>query len=441
MDTAIALDRQALGAWYRLNRERTEAWFDSVRPESYEARPIALRNPICFYEGHIPAFAVNTLLKGALGEAGIDPHYETLFERGIDPEDEGHVPAAAARWPSRIEIRGYAAEADRRILDALAEADIDDEENPRTRRGLAAFTILEHEPMHQETLTYIWHRLPYDRKVKPAHVGPPIVGLEPPPRRAVRVPAGTATLGASDDAPFAWDNERPLQRVPVDAFDVDVYSVTNRDYLEFVESGGYADDDLWGDEGVERDREARHPLFWEMHRGGWFWRGQWGLVPLPMAWPVYVTHDEAQAYARWRGRRLPTEAEYHRAAFGTPSGEERLHPWGDDPPDPTRGNFDSRNPDPVPVGSFPSGASAWGVHDLVGNGWEWTGTVFAPFPGFEPLPTYPRYSADFFDGRHWVMKGASPTTPKELVRRSFRNWFFGNYPYVYAKFRLASDAR
>ena len=95
--------------------------------------------------------------------------------------------------------------------------------------------------------------------------------------------------------------------------------------------------------------------------------------------------------------------------------------------------------DPVPVGSFPRGQSAWGVHDLVGNGWEWTGSVFEGFPGFAPLPTYPLYSADFFDGKHWVMKGASPTTAKELVRRSFRNWFRGNYPYVYAKFRLASD--
>jgi formylglycine-generating enzyme required for sulfatase activity len=158
-----------------------------------------------------------------------------------------------------------------------------------------------------------------------------------------------------------------------------------------------------------------------------------------MAWPVYVTHDEARAFARWKGRRMPTEAEYHRAAFGTPSGEERRHPWGDEPPDPTRGNFDNRNPDPVPVGSFPRGQSAWGVHDLVGNGWEWTDSVFEGFPGFTPLPTYPLYSADFFDGKHWVMKGASPTTSKELVRRSFRNWFRGNYPYVYAKFRLASD--
>ena len=105
------------------------------------------------------------------------------------------------------------------------------------------------------------------------------------------------------------------------------------------------------------------------------------------------------------------------------------------PPDATRGHFDFAGADPVPVGSFPAGASAWGVRDLVGNGWEWTSTVFAPFPGFQPMPSYPQYSADFFDGKHYVMKGASPATAKELIRRSFRNWFRPTYPYVYAKFR------
>ena len=163
----------------------------------------------------------------------------------------------------------------------------------------------------------------------------------------------------------------------------------------------------------------------------------WDLIPLPMAWPVYVSHAEASAYARWKGRRLPTEAEYHRAAYGTPEGPERAHPWGEAPPDATRGHFDFAGADPVPVGSFPKGASAWGVRDLVGNGWEWTSTVFAPFPGFQPMPSYPQYSADFFDGKHYVMKGASPVTAKELIRRSFRNWFRPTYPYVYAKFRTA----
>jgi len=158
-------------------------------------------------------------------------------------------------------------------------------------------------------------------------------------------------------------------------------------------------------------------------------------IPLPAAWPVYVSHAEARAYAAWKGRQLPTEAQFHRAAYGTPEGTERSYPWGEEPPDPTRGNFDFASWDPLPIGSFPAGSSAWGVHDLVGNGWEWTSTIFEGFPGFRAMPTYPNYSADFFDGNHYVMKGASPATAKELLRRSFRNWFRGNYPYVYASFR------
>jgi iron(II)-dependent oxidoreductase len=160
-------------------------------------------------------------------------------------------------------------------------------------------------------------------------------------------------------------------------------------------------------------------------------------LPLPMAWPAWVTWQQADAYARWKGRRLPTEAEYHRAAFGNPAGGERTFPWGEETPDDDvrRGVFDFASYDPAPVGSCPAGASAWGVHDLIGNGWEWTSTIFTGFPGFEPMASYPEYSADFFDGQHYVLKGASPVTPRELVRRSFRNWFRPDYPYVFAKFR------
>ena len=160
---------------------------------------------------------------------------------------------------------------------------------------------------------------------------------------------------------------------------------------------------------------------------------------LPMAWPVYVSHAEASAFARWKGRRLPSEAEFHRAAFGTPDGRERTYPWGEEPPDSSRGNFDFENADPIPAGSCPRGASAWGVQDLVGNGWEWTSTVFAGFSGFAPSPAYPGYSVDFFDGRHYVMKGASHATALPLLRRSWRNWFQPHYPYPYVGFRLVHE--
>ena len=435
----MVIDRASSLEWFRRNRRRSEEIFATVRPAAYYDRPIALRNPICFYEGHLPAFGVNTLLRRGLGEPGVDPRLETLFERGIDPEDEAHVPGSGGRgWPPREEIRRYGDEADRRLAQAIAEADVAREDNPVLAGGLALFTVLEHEPMHQETLAYMWHRLPDEKKVRPAGAPAPDLGGQPPRRETVRVPAGRATLGAAPRAiPFGWDNEFPLRVEDVPAFEIDVHDVTNGDYLEFVEAGGYGREDLWEPEDwrwrVEQDVTC--PAFWENEGGRWFWRGMWERVPLPAAWPVYVSHAEASAYARWRGRRLPTEAEFQRAAFGTPEGRERRRPWGDDTPDSTRGNFDFRRSDPVPVGSFPRGASAWGVHDLVGNGWEWTSSVFAGFPGFEPMASYPVYSSDFFDGKHFVLKGASPVTAKELLRPTFRNWFRGNYPYVYATFR------
>jgi formylglycine-generating enzyme required for sulfatase activity len=158
-------------------------------------------------------------------------------------------------------------------------------------------------------------------------------------------------------------------------------------------------------------------------------------VPLPMNAPVYVSHAEAKAYARWAGKRLPTEAEWHRAAYGTEDGAERAYPWGDAAPDARFGNFDLARWDPTPVNAFPDGNSAFGVGDLMGNGWEWTSTPFASFPGFEPFPFYRGYSADFFDGKHFVMKGGSARTAACMLRRSFRNWFQSHYQYAYAGFR------
>lgn len=432
------VDREAAVRFYRRNRERTAALFGAIRPDAYYDRPIALRNPICFYEGHLPAFSVNTLIKRGLKEPGVDSEYEVLFERGIDPEDVSTVGGTASRWPSREEILAYAARADRRVLEALERGEIEREDDPVLRRGLAVYTILEHEPMHQETLRYMWHRLPFEKKTAPAGAAPPSVGGEPPRPESIEIPAGTATLGTTlERVPFGWDNEFPERRVEVPRFRIDAYEVTNRDFLEFVEAGGYEKQELWDEEGWDwRSRAGiRHPLFWEREEGAWTWRGMFARVPLPPAWPVYVSHAEAHAFARWKKSRLPTEAEFHRAAFGTPAGIERSYPWGDEAPDRTRGNFDSERFDPVPAGSFPAGRSAWGVHDLVGNGWEWTSTIFEGFPGFTPMASYPAYSVDFFDGKHYVLKGASPATSAALVRRSFRNWFRGNYPYVYAKFR------
>jgi iron(II)-dependent oxidoreductase len=416
---APGVDRDAMLDWYRRNRERSRRLFGLIGPEAFEDRPIPLRHPFIFYEGHLPAFSFLTLNERALREAPLDERLERLFERGIDPSSmtdaERH---ARSDWPSRADVARFGHACDDRVEAAIRNARIVDAGEPRLVRGQSLYTILEHEQMHHETLTYIIHQLDDARKVRVAqeHRDDDV-----PQSEQIDVPAGTATLGASVDAiPFGWDNEFGRVEVDVPAFSIAQYPVTNGQWLAFVADGG------------------PKPAFWIERDGAWFLRGVFEELSLPYSWPVYVTHQQAQAYAQWAGMQLPSEAEFHRAAYGAPGGIERPQPWGDAAPGPAFGNFDFARFDPEPVTAHPQGASAWGVHDLIGNGWEWTSTPFAPFAGFEPMASYPQYSADFFDGKHYVMKGASPVTARELVRRSFRNWFYDDYPYMYAKFRCVT---
>ena len=439
LQSASTIDRDQLVAQYRRLRERSSRLFDMLADEdAYYSQTISLRHPFVFYEGHIPAFAFNTLVKNALGGASLDPSLEELFARGIDPPNEQAAAADVVdhreRWPSRGVVRSFAAAADERVIAALTEGDIE--------RTEAAYVILEHEAMHQETLLYMLHRLPYERKRPPAGYRPRVDGRAPTVDW-IEIGPGRATLGIDRSAiRYAWDNESPLHREDVDAFEIESSNVTNEAFMEFVAAGGYDDPRFWrpGDREWLRVEKIPHPIFWERRDGVFSWRGLFEAIPLPPAWPVYVSHAEAEAFARWRGARLPSEAEFQRAAYGTPEGDERRFPWGDALPQASRhGVFDFASWDPQPAGSHPAGRSAWGVDDLVGNGWEWTSSPFGPFPGFRPQATYPQYSSDFFDGDHFVMKGASPVTARELLRPTLRNWFRRRYPYVYATFRCAKD--
>ncbi len=420
MISGLARERVTLQDAYEENRRRTELIFSLLEPQAYYDRPIPLRHPFVFYEGHIPGFSFSTLVRRALGCAPVDEELERLFQRGIDPGNLSEAAAAApTEWPRRDVVRAFASACDKRVRDALGHARLDDRDNPRLVRAESAYNIIEHEQMHHETLLYIVHQLPRERKraLPSEHRDGPR-----PPYRRVAISAGTATLGARREAiAFGWDNEFDETAVRVDAFEIEADNVTNGDYLAFVEAGGDV------------------PPFWRRDGEQWLLATLFERLPLPASWPVFVTQRQADAYARWKGMRLPTEAEYHRAAFGTPEGEEREYPWGAAPPDAARGNFGFARFDPVSVGSYPAGASAWGVNDLVGNGWEWTSTPFGPLPGFRPMASYPQYSVDFFDAEHYVLKGASPVTHARLVRRSLRNWFRADYPYVYATFRCASS--
>jgi len=381
-------------------RAQTDSLFNLVDPAALYERPIPERHRIIFYLGHLEAFDWN-LLGRALDMPAFHAAFDHLFSFGIDP-GSGDLPTdQPADWPEVDEVRDYNA----RVRGALdAALDLAPSNAPEELMHVA----IEHRLMHAETFAYMLHHLPFEHKVPPAFSVAP--SGPAPQTRMVEIPAGPATLGRKHGDGFGWDNEFDQHQVEVPAFSIAQHKVTNGDYLEFVKAAAAA------------------PHFWICREGDWCYHGMFEDIPLPLDWPVYVSYEQAQAYARWKGKSLPTEAQFHRAAYAGGLGDHA---------DFAGENVDFRSWDPEPVTASPP--NRFGVSQLVGNGWEWTATPFEPFAGFQPFEFYPGYSANFFDGQHYVLKGGSPRTARCLLRSSFRNWFRTAYPYIYATFRLLEN--
>jgi ergothioneine biosynthesis protein EgtB len=424
-------------------RTRTDELFDLVRPDALYDRPIPERHRIIFYMGHLEAFDWNLVSERLLDMKAFHPALDQLFAFGIDPVGGGLPSDQPADWPSLKEVRHYASHI-RQTLDAaldgvLASASESIDGPGEFPAGVLLNVAIEHRLMHAETLTYMLHRLPLERKMRKVP-GPELVAL-PVEAGMVEIPAGRATLGLSrSDPAFGWDNEYERCTVAVPAFVIDQHKVTNRQYLQFMVAGGYEDRIVWSeaDWAWKTEHNITHPAFWSRSGDRWYYLTMFDRVSLPLDWPAYVSHAEASAYARWAGKSLPTEAQWHRAAYGSPEDSERPYPWGTEAPSVRHGSFDFQRWDPSPASDGPQGRSAFGVAGLLGNGWEWTSSLFEPFPGFEPFPFYPGYSANFFDGKHYVLKGGSARTAACMLRRSFRNWFQPHYQYVYSGFRCVS---
>ena len=418
---------------------RSDEIFHTVQPHAFHEQPISLRHPVIVYLGHLPAFAWNQICRGVLGQPSFAPEFDEMFERGIDPTGVDHY-ESADRWPSTAEVVEYRDRIREALLRSVGEVRALSESNVLVANDRIFEVVIEHELMHQETLQYMFQHLPLRAKRRPEDL-PPLIFHGAADDERMPIGGGPVHLGANfDEIPFGWDNEFPRHRTSVDDFTIDRTPVRVSRYREFMDDGGYGRPELWTDDDwTWRARlEIQRPSFWSLRDGQWCYDTLFDNVPLDDAadWPVYVSLAEARAFCRWSGARLPTEAEIHRAAYSTPERYVRPFPWGHDPPSISHGNFDFSHWAPTPVGSFPKGDSAWGVSELVGNGWEWTSSFFAPFPGFRAyIPGYPGYSSDFFDTRHFVMLGASWATPAGLIRRSFRNWFQDHYPYVFASFR------
>ncbi|MGB9235482.1 MAG: SUMF1/EgtB/PvdO family nonheme iron enzyme [Terriglobales bacterium] len=422
-------------------REQTDSLFKLVNRASLYERPIPERHRFIFYIGHLEAFDWNLFHESILGAKSFHPEFDRLFAFGIDPVGGGLPSDRASDWPSLDAVHAYVSRV-RSTLDEKLACTIP-EQRAGANGGSSLDTLLnvaiEHRLMHLETLSYMLHQLPFDKKVR--QPSPPALATPPVMHRMIEIPAGVARLGLPRKAEgFGWDNEYEAHQTLVSTFEIDQFMVTNRQYLDFITAGGYETRALWSDAdwNWKSAQAVFHPVFWKRVEDNWLYRSMFQEIPLPLDWPVYVSHAEATAYARWAGKSLPTEQEWHRSAYGSLDGKDRTYPWGNDAPSPRCGNFDFSHWDPQTVNAFPAGRSAFGVDGLMGNGWEWTSSAFAPFPGFEPFPFYPGYSADFFDGKHFVMKGGSPRTAACMLRPTFRNWFQVHYQYMYAGFRCVS---
>lgn len=430
--------RQSL--WLRMTeaRENTDRLFRLVRSEALYDRPIPERHRIVFYIGHLEAFDWNLLQTVLGGLKTFDASLDQLFAFGIDPVD-GKLPSDRPEdWPALDVVYRYQQKVRESLDQALEEARFSHWASDQ-RPDLLMNVAVEHRLMHAETLAYMLHQMPLDRKLREeqATVSETIA----PQFRMIEIPAGIVTLGLRrQDGEFGWDNEFEAHRVEVPAFEISQHKVTNGQYLQFVEEGGYHDRTLWTRSGWEwlKQNAIEHPAFWIRSGANWKLKTMFNEHDLPQNWPVYVSHAEASAYAAWSGQRLPTETEWHRAAYGTAIDHENPYPWGETAPAPQHGYFGFTRWDPFPVNAFPESRSACGVEGMLANGWEWTSTPFAPFPGFQAFPFYAGYSANFFDGMHYVMKGGSARTHASMLRASFRNWFQPHYQYAYAAFRCAS---
>jgi iron(II)-dependent oxidoreductase len=333
------------------------------------------------------------------------------------------------------EARGYVAQVRDKVLDILDRVRL--EGAPLVDQGFAFGMIAQHEQQHDETMLAT-HQL---------RVGEPVLAAPPPPPARVPVggevlvPGGPFTMGTSSE-PWALDNERPAHPVDVPAFVIDAAPVTNGQYAAFIAAGGYDDPRWWSAPGWAHRTEAGlvAPMHWRRDGDGWAYTRFGRAAPVAAAEPVvHVCFYEAQAYAAWSGKRLPTEAEWEKAArFDPATGRSRRYPWGDEDPGPEHANLGQRHLSPAPVGAYPAGASPAGVHQLIGDVWEWVDTEFTGYPGFVAFP-YREYSEVFFGPDYRVLRGGSFGTDPVACRGTFRNWDYPVRRQIFAGFRCARD--
>jgi iron(II)-dependent oxidoreductase len=415
------------------SRARSTTLTEAVDEADLVAQHSPLMSPLVWDLAHIGSQEELWLVRDVGGREPLRPEIDGLYDAFQ------HSRASRVELPllTPAETRAYVAEVREKAFDALERTPL--RGRKLVEHGFAFGMIVQHEQQHDETMLAT-HQLRAGAPVLRAPAPPP--GTRPATREVLG-PGGPFTMGTSTE-PWALDNERPAHPVDVPAFVIDTAAVTNVEYAEFVEAGGYDEPRWWSEVGWAHRVSAGlvAPQFWERDGSGSWYRRRFGAVePLAADEPVvHVCFHEAEAYARWAGRRLPTEAEWEKAArFDPGSGRSRRYPWGDEEPTPEHANLGQRHLQPAPAGAYPLGASALGVQQLIGDVWEWTSSGWYPYPGFEVFP-YPEYSQVFFGGDYRVLRGGSFGTAPAAVRGTFRNWDHPVRRQIFSGFRCARDA-
>lgn len=415
-------------------RARSLELIADLSDEQLRVEKIDIVNPLDWEIGHVAYFQESFVLRQALGRAALREDADALFDSIAIEHD--------VRWDLPLPPRSELLEYVRRVGEITARlAEGDHDEDTLYRLWLSVF----HEDMHCEALTYTRQTMGFSAPTLGVPSSRDDASAGPHPGD-VAIAGGRFRLGAPRDGRrYHLDNEQWAHEREVEPFEIAKAPVTQSELAAFVDDGGYREREYWSDEGWRwRERvAATQPLYWRRHDGGWQRRHFDGWVALEPHQPmIHCGWYEAQAYCAWAGRRLPTELEWEVAAAavpnpdGTLSGAKRHYPWGDDEPTPERVNMDWRGRGCVDVAAKPTGDSAYGCRQMLGNVWEWCSDTFGPYPGFEPGP-YAEYSQPLF-GSTKVLRGGGWATRSRLIRNTWRNYYEPHRRDVWSGFRTCA---
>ena len=403
-----------------------------VEEETFYDKSDPLRNPLIFYLGHSPVFYINKLIHVGLLERRIHPGYELLFEIGVDPTTSAELDEAIQdiHWPQVEDVWRYREQAKAEVISVIQHTSLNlpiDHRHPLW----ALMMAMEHNRIHFETSSMLIRQLPLAQVERPQHWQyAPATSMDRS-NDMIPVPGGTVELGKPiDSVTYGWDSEYGQRVVQVQPFLASQYLITNRDFLTFVEEGGYDNREVWEKASWrwKNEHQIKHPKFWIPKHGSYAYRAIFDQIDLPLDWPVEVNYYEAMAYCRWKGEnmRLMTEAEWKLATQGRQAEGGKVY------------NLNIQFGSPCAVGQLETTQPLSGLYDLRGNVWEWLSDDFNALPGFKPHPLYEDYSAPFLDQQHKMMLGGAWASTGTYASPYCRNWFRANF-YQHSGFRIAQD--